>query len=337
MSTKPIFTHKPLHNLKHIPLFTLIALLSVGLFPRTTFASEMTSDPNQETIALEEPSYASIQTSGDYTYLVENGSAIITAYTGTDRDVVIPSTLGGCPITKLEERIFENNQSIDSVTVPEGVTDTSKMLFAHSSVKVVNMPSTWTNYYTCMFAGCRQLTAINVPQSNPYLCTIQGDLYSKDQSKLIFYAGGKPETTFTIPSTVKSIGPGFDATSHLEVLNVPDSVQSVEYGSFGGASLKIVNIGKSLQDVDGGAFRGPFGNNLEAVNIDSNNPYLASEDGVLYNKSKTTIIYYPSRKSGNSNNGQSFIAPTTVTSVGYSAFDRCAGVSEIVFPTKIVS
>jgi len=56
---------------------------------------------------------------------------------------------------------------------------------------------------------------------------------------------------------------------------------------------------------------------LAAINVGSGNTVYSSQDGVLYNKAKTTLILYPRRKTG------TFTIPDSVTSIENSAFSNC--------------
>jgi hypothetical protein len=56
------------------------------------------------------------------------------------------------------------------------------------------------------FVGCTSLTSITVDPNNRNYCSIDGNLYTKDQKTLIQYAIGKTDTTFVIPDSVTSIG-----------------------------------------------------------------------------------------------------------------------------------
>ncbi len=53
---------------------------------------------------------------------------------------------------------------------------------------------------------------------------------------------------------------------------------------------------------------------LKKITVDSNNKYYSSENGVLYNKNKTTLLYCPRDKTG------SFTIPDTVTELADYAF-----------------
>ncbi len=85
---------------------------------------------------------------------------------------------------------------------------------------------------------------------------------------------GNPETNFTLVSDetkkVTSIG--------AYALNCDEKVITI-------------NIGKDVTKIDGKAFYSCW--NLECVYVDENNPNYCDIDGVLYNKDKTEIIFYP--------------------------------------------
>ena len=60
----------------------------------------------------------SAETSGDFEYTVENGRATVTAYTGSDTAVTVPSALNGSPVTAVGENAFMGCTGITSVTLP---------------------------------------------------------------------------------------------------------------------------------------------------------------------------------------------------------------------------
>lgn len=70
---------------------------------------------------------------------------------------------------------------------------------------------------------------------------------------------------------------------------------------------------------------------LEEINIDTENPYFYSLDGVLLNKDKTELLYVPRK-----NNHEHFTIPEGVSSIGKNAFAGCEVVSSVDFPISIV-
>lgn len=322
----------------------IFILVVLAISPNQVYAAygdESIDYFNWETIASDNASNVWINTEGDFTY-IENydDTAVIIGYEGSERDIIIPpflggrpvSAVGGAPFSGYTPGVFEDNQSIDSVTIPEGVHSLAYNTFWNSSIKTINLPSTYIEFDSHIFIGCNQLTEIRISDNNPILRSIDGNVYSKDASMLYQYAYGKPDTTFTIPSTVTTIDDYvFYYTTCLQTLNIPDSVTSA--GRLTSQSIKTIYIGKNFEllDADDVNWRSYFGECLENIHVSPGHPYLSSLDGVLYNKDFTEIITYPNGRSN-----KSFIAPETVTSVRSSAFQYCRGaLDEVVFPSKI--
>lgn len=81
--------------------------------------------------------------SGKYSYIVENGKAVITGYYGTDSALSIPSTLGGCSVFAIGEGAFKNNTNLISVTLPEGVCEVRAEAFnSCTALSTITLPST---------------------------------------------------------------------------------------------------------------------------------------------------------------------------------------------------
>lgn len=74
--------------------------------------------------------HPSSTTSCIYGYRADNGSGYETAIpTGTTGDIVIPSSLGGCPVTRVAEYAFYSCKKITSVVIPDTVTYIGKNAF----------------------------------------------------------------------------------------------------------------------------------------------------------------------------------------------------------------
>ena len=77
-------------------------------------------------------------TAGDDEYaLLDDGTAEITNYYGSDEELVIPDALDGHPVTAIGENAFKKLKST-SITIPDGVTviEGSAFFGARSLVKV---------------------------------------------------------------------------------------------------------------------------------------------------------------------------------------------------------
>lgn len=65
--------------------------------------------------------------------------------------------------------------------------------------------------------------------------------------------------------------------------------------------------------------------------VNENNPYFLSEDGVLYNKNKTVLWFCPRGYEGD------FVIPDSVTSIAWGAFFNCSSLTSVTFPKNIDS
>src|SRR5215471_8483754 len=65
-----------------------------------------------------------------FTYTTTNGTITITGYTGTDANLVIPSTIDGLPVTSIGTGAFAGN-SLTSVTIPNSVTNIGDFAFEY--------------------------------------------------------------------------------------------------------------------------------------------------------------------------------------------------------------
>lgn len=69
---------------------------------------------------------------------------------------------------------------------------------------------------------------------------------------------------------------------------------------------------------------------LEEINVDANNPYYSSIDGVLYTKNKKTLICYPKNKKQNS-----FTVPEEVGYIISGAFSQNTHISDILLSAEL--
>jgi len=131
-------------------------------------------------------------------------------------------------------------------------------------------------------------------------------------------------------STIDSIG--VDAFSNCNILTgitIPDCVTSIGEKAFLNTNLASVTIPDSVTSIGDRAF---FRCNiLTAINVDTSNPNFSSDQGVLYDKAKTTLLKYPEGKAG------TFNIPSSVISIGGEAFSLCKSLTGIIIPNGVNS
>ena len=251
---------------------------------------------------------ATEDTSGDWEY-TDNGTAItIERYTGNATTVIIPSTINGKPVTFTSGDVFSGCGGLTSVTIPNSVTSIGNLTFY----------------------GCSSLTSINVESANSCYSSENGILYDKSRSTVLCYPEGK-SGMFSIPNGITSVGDSaFSRCSNLTSVTIPSSVTLIGDWAFSDcSSLTSATIPNSVSSIGNGAYNGC--KSLTSIDVESTNSYYSSENGILYDKYKSTIIYYPRGKSG------AFTVPNSVTSFGDSAFRDCVSLTNLTMPSSITS
>ncbi len=160
---------------------------------------------------------------------------------------------------------FGYSTSLESVTIGESVTS--------------------INRYT--FYNCTALESIMVDENNAEYKSIDGVLYSKDGTTLIFYPAGKLDTCFIIPNSVTTIEEyAFYNCTSLESVTIPDSVTTIEECAFYNCTaLESVTIGDSVTSIGNGAFRDCTALSEIKFNAIAMND-LSSGNSVFYNAGK---------------------------------------------------
>ena len=130
------------------------------------------SDNEADTVDSAELYQSDSLFSGDYVYSVLNGAATLNAYRGTGGAVTIPSTIGGFPVTSIDNDAFYGNTSLTSVTIPNSVSSIGNQAFyGCTGLTSVTIPNSITSIGNQAFSGCSGLTRVSLPE--PFLTDIE--------------------------------------------------------------------------------------------------------------------------------------------------------------------
>ena len=156
-----------------------------------------------------------------------------------------------------EINVDENNTNYSSVNgvlynkaqtmlicYPEGKTETSFTILA--SV---------TSIKDGAFSGCSYLTAITADENNEYYSSVNGVLYNKDQT-MIVYVPSVVSGNFVIPSNVSVIGNNaFAWCTKITNVTIQEGVTTISSNAFSGcSSLKSITIPDGVTSIGSYAF-----------------------------------------------------------------------------------
>ena len=167
---------------------------------------------------------------------------------------------------------------------------------------------------------CSKNRSIQIPSTVYHKDTVYSVIGIEDA---FFYS--KAESIY-LPNTIRWI---HGLSKHLKKVNIPESVTRIGARAFYGVGIDSVFIPRNLTDIGDAAFSGA--EKLEFFQVDSLNPAYTAEDGVLYDKSKTTLIAYPAAKKA-----VLFRIPAGVTHIAECAFES-AQIDSLFIPNSVIS
>ncbi len=208
---------------------------------------------------------------------------------------------------------YAPGKTANSFTIPSGVNFIQSLAFEDcTSLTSITIPDSVTGIDDYSFHGCTNLTSITVDTNNRCYKSIDGNLYSKDEKVLLFYAIGKTATSFVIPDGVTSIrNEAFEGCTSLTNIIMPNSVMNIgDYAFSGCTSLTGITISESVTRIESHAFSGC--RSLTSIIIP--NSVISIEYGAFSGCTSITSI----------------IIPSSVISIGEYAL-YCSSITSVTF------
>ncbi len=169
--------------------------------------------------------------------------------------------------------------TITNITVQGNVTSLGTNLFKGGTrITSVSLPSTIKTIKNYCFYGCTSLASVNIPAS------------------------------------VTSIGTSaFENCTSLATVTLPDSLQYIMMLAFKNTALTTVDIPDSVYTIYSGAFANC--NSLTSINVSATDNRRSSENGVVFNKNKTSLEIYPAGKTD-----ETYYVPNSVTTINTDCY-----------------
>ncbi len=266
---------------------------------------------------------------------------------GSPSQLVIPQGY-----TEIGDRAFCESKSLGSISIPDSVKIIGQYAFYVASLEIIIIPNAIVEIKDSAFYG-NKLSEFIVDDDNAYFKSIDGVLFSKDETKLIYYPGAKKDETYSTPSNAKEIlsgaisyctnlkqlilseglkSIGLHAISHCDILHnisLPNSLIEISSSNMQDcASLSTIFIPKNIQCM--GDYLFARSKSLSSIEVHRENNYFSSQEGVLFDKLGKILILYPASKDPD------YIVPQNVTIIAKKSF--CNGnqtLKSIIFPDSL--
>ncbi len=298
-------------------------------------------------------------------YTIKNGEAEIKSLDLYLSKFRIPEEVSGYPVTSISRNAFRNN--LKTLTIPKSIknieeeafsdcvdmiefkvdennpyfsNDEHGALFNKDKSVLIRFPtgSSLTEYkvpntvktikkYAFYSTGISNLKNIFISESVTYIeseaftrtkITVdeKNQIYSSDEYGALF---NKNKTVLLrFPTTVSSY-------------TIPDGVTTIESDALD-IGVGEITIPKSVKKLPNNEFMWRYFKFRRMI-VDEENPYYSSDEyGVLFNKTKTDIIRFPSNEEITD-----YVIPNTVLSVDATDFKNCGNLKSIVIPSSVRS
>ncbi len=184
----------------------------------------------------------------DITYSIENGEATVIKVPNKTivTKIVIPDEYDGVPVTKIADFSATNLEYVTEITIGKNVREISDWAFGNS----------------------KKVTKIEVDDNNPYICDVDGVVFTKDMKTVLFYPPQRGVVTdkdengneiksvsYEIPEGVETIrSKAFYKCSDLKEVKLPSTLKIIEEKAFFLCDLKEIILPDGLEAIGKDAF-----------------------------------------------------------------------------------
>ena len=267
--------------------------------------------------------------------------------------VINTRLLSSCPLLEtveipegvlsIQSSAFEGDVSLKNITIPDSVVEIKRnILNGCSSLQTLFIPKGLRTIYPGALSGMVSLKSLEVDENNPYFTVYDNSLYNKEKDTLILFPLGRDETSYTIPSFVKTIyGYAFAGNAKLESITFSNGLQEIgEYAFAYNAKLESITFSNGLKEIGDYAFASCTSFNEiilpDTVSSLGRNAFSGCTNLVCVSLSDI-LEEIPYCLFNDCTSLESVHLPKSLVSIGDDAFYRCHALTGINLPDGLTS
>lgn len=156
----------------------------------------------------------------------------------------------------IKKGAFSGCNRLTAITFPDSLTAIGSGVFAEcGGLTSITLPAGLASIGERAFFGCNRITEIRVAEGNQAYSSIEGILFDKGGTTLMWYPKGREDKTYTIPEGVKHIGDwAFEGCRRLTEVALPDGLISIGHWAFAECGLTGITFPMGLTAIKERAF-----------------------------------------------------------------------------------
>lgn len=231
--------------------------------------------------------------------------------------------------TAIAEKINSNTYTVDPA-----VTNINRGAFpAHANLTKVILPEGLKEVDQVYppIATTNTLLEFEIAESNPKFKVVAGVLFDKTKKELVCYPRAKADTDYKVPDEFTSIGQyGIMNADNITSLDLNKVVKTTSNSVYSDKNLQTITIptGLTKDGLKEGAIVA-----CEKINeykVADDNPDFIGINGVVFNKEKDKLFFYPPSKAG-----ATYAIPETVKEIAAQSFQAASNLTSITIPKAV--
>lgn len=318
------FTDTKLDTVIELPILEEEGMIFVGWYDNESYYYDsfkvkanvtlraVFEDPKEVFVLLDDP-------------IIPAGEAIIESYIGDATHLQIPQIIDQMLVTSILSKAFEESNLIE-VGLPRNIQVQRDAFLNSTSLKKVYVYGNHPTSHQMTLDGIEYRAILEEYSS---VCTIVDG--SEEDPSWMF----STNCPIALVHSVQTMNIGGNIFSMYDVEMDPDvylihsnNLYSMS-GSFTGATaLETITIPKEQYGIITEMFTGCP--NLQNIIIEEANTFFSSENGILYNLEKTSLVYYPPGL-----DETEYVVPNNITEIGRNAFYQNTILEKIIIHDNV--